>query len=225
MDPIDTDIRAAIGALWAAPPGAAELARARLLLLDTIGCAIAGLREPQVQAYAQAWRAPGPVRLPGLDDGLSTLAFAHVFAAASCWHEACEGLAEAHGRPGLHAIPAVLGPALAERLPLGALLAAIVAGYEIGGRLGAVCRIRPGMHVDGAWGAFAAAAALARLRGLDPTSAAAAIDHVCTTRSPPGRWRATPMWVTAWRWESRPSRRPRPAWAGRPAAWPSWPAC
>jgi 2-methylcitrate dehydratase PrpD len=178
MDPIDTDIRAAIGALWAAPPGAAELARARLLLLDTIGCAIAGLREPQVQAYAQAWRAPGPVRLPGLDDGLSTLAFAHVFAAASCWHEACEGLAEAHGRPGLHAIPAVLGPALAERLPLGAMLAAIVAGYEIGGRLGAVCRIRPGMHVDGAWGAFAAAAALARLRGLDPTSAAAAIDHV-----------------------------------------------
>ena len=178
MDPLDADVLATIRALWGAAPGAAERARARTVLLDTIGCAIAGLREPAVQAYAGAWRAPGAVRMPGLAEGLSVGAFGHVFAAASCWHEACEGLAEAHGRPGLHAIPAVLGPALAEGLTLGAVLDAIVAGYEIGGRLGAVMRIRPGMHVDGSWGAFAAAGALARLRGLDAEATFAAICHV-----------------------------------------------
>ena len=31
--------------------------------------------------------------------------------------------------------------------------------------MGMVCRIRPGMHVDGTWGAFGAAAAVCRLLG------------------------------------------------------------
>ena len=121
---------------------------------------------------------PGPVSFPGVPHSVSTTSFATAFAAAACWQEACEGLAAAHGRPGLHAIPAVLGPALASAAPLGTLLNAVIAGYEVGGRLGMVCRIRPGMHVDGTWGSFGAAAAACHLAGCSPELTLAALNHV-----------------------------------------------
>lgn len=178
---LDAGLLAVLRWAWdAAPMADAALAtRARELLLDTLGCAIAGGAAPEVAALARhaAFTDPGPLRLPGLPHGLSTTAFAGAFAAAACWHEACEGLAAAHGRPGLHAISAVLGPALLRAAPLGTLLDAVAAGYEVGGRLGMVCRIRPGMHVDGTWGSFAAAAAASRLLGATPEQALAALNH------------------------------------------------
>ena len=168
--------------LWSRSVAAAPdiEARARELLLDTIGCAIAGVAEPELAALFRlaASADPGTIRFPGVPQAVSSAAFSYGFAAAACWHEACEGLAVAHGRPGLHAISAVLGPALARGDTLGALLDAIVAGYETGGRLGMVSRIRPGMHVDGTWGSFAAAAAACRLAGDTPGQALAALDHV-----------------------------------------------
>ena len=151
--------------------------RARLLLLDTLGCAIAGVAEPEVRALARELGQDGPLRLPGLDQTLSIDAFTFCFAAGACWHEACEGLAVAHGRPGLHAIPAVLGAALARGAALGQVLDAIVAGYEVGGRVGIAWRIKPGMHVDGIWGSFAATAAACRLAGMTPGATLAALNH------------------------------------------------
>ena len=178
---VDDDLLPILLWLWSTPVAAdPEVdARARLLLLDTIGCAIAGAAEPEVAAlFRHAAEAdPGPIRFPGVTATPSAAGFALAFAAAACWHEACEGLPAAHGRPGLHAIPAVLGPALARGLPLGALLDAMVGGYEIGGRLGMVCRIRPGMHVDGTWGSFGAAAAACRLFGASAETAMAALNH------------------------------------------------
>jgi 2-methylcitrate dehydratase PrpD len=168
--------------LWGCRPteDAAIEARSRELLLDTIGCAIAGTVEPEVAALFR-WVAaadPGTIRFPGVPDGVSLAGFCSAFAAAACWHEACEGLAAAHGRPGLHAIPAVLGTGLARATPLGVMLDAIVAGYEIGGRLGMVCRIRPGMHVDGTWGSFAAAASISYLAQSSASTALSALNHV-----------------------------------------------
>lgn len=167
--------------LWTAPLDEPVVERrARELLLDTVGCAIAGAAEPEVAALFRHAAAadPGPVWFPGVPHGLSAGAFAAGFGAAACWHEACEGLAVAHGRPGLHAIPAVLGPALSRGVTLGELLAAVVVGYEIGGRLGTLCRIRPGMHVDGTWGSFGAAAAACRMAATSPEVALAALNHV-----------------------------------------------
>ncbi len=178
---LDQELLAVLGWLWDASPlaDAAVEARARELLLDTLGCAIAGAAEPEVAGLIGRWAAmePGVVRLPGIETGLSVTGFGHGFAAAACWHEACEGLAAAHGRPGLHAIPAVLGPALARGLALGSVLEAVVVGYEVGGRLGMACRIRPGMHVDGTWGSFGAAAAVARLLRATPGEALGALQH------------------------------------------------
>ncbi len=166
--------------LWSGAPDPATEALARELLLDTLGCAIAGSAEPEVAALFRAHAAAerGALRFPGLPLALSAEGFTRCVAAASCWHEACEGLAAAHGRPGLHAVAAVLAPALLGGHTLGRVLAAIAAGYEVGGRLGAACRIRPGMHVDGTWGSFAAAAAVAHLRGSSPAVALAALEHV-----------------------------------------------
>src|SRR3954451_13799121 len=168
--------------LWdESPTGNPEVAaRARELLLDTLGCAISGTAEPDVAAlFRQAAAAdPRAIRLPGAPHGLPVAGFCSAFAAAACWQEACEGLAVAHGRPGLHAAPVAVGMGLARGLPLGAVLDALVAGYEVGGRLGIVCRIRPGMHVDGTWGSFGSAAAACRLAGASAETAMAALSHV-----------------------------------------------
>ena len=178
---LDDRLQTLLASLWASrvQDNPAVEARARELLLDTIGCAIAGAVEPDVIAlYAETSRAdPGLIGFPAVSAKLTTVGFATCFAAAACWHEACEGLAAAHGRPGLHAIAAALGPALLRQEPLGALLDAIAAGYEVGGRLGMVLRIRPGMHVDGVWGSFAAVAAVCRLAKDSPAATLASLNH------------------------------------------------
>ncbi|HUA56746.1 MAG TPA: MmgE/PrpD family protein, partial [Candidatus Sulfotelmatobacter sp.] len=150
-------------------------ARARLLLLDCLGCALAALVKPEVARLAVALGADaaGSIALPGVAARLTTANAAALLAAAICWDEACEGLPRAHGRPGIHAAAPALALALARATTLGDVLRALVAGYEVGGRLGAAFRIKPGMHVDGTWGTFAAVAAAARLDGLD---AAATLD-------------------------------------------------
>ena len=147
--------------------------KARLLLLDTVACSVSGLgkSEPAALAGQLARIAPGPVRLPGAEQGLAATEAAYMLALAACWDEACEGLARAHGRPGLHAVStaATLGSTL--KATIGEILEAIVSGYEIGGRFGEALRIRPGMHVDGGWGSLASTAAASRLLNADVETA------------------------------------------------------
>ena len=140
--------------------------RARLLLLDTIACAVAGFSEPVPQKLARALGAgDGNVRWPGAPR-LTASAATFAAAVAACWHEACEGLARAHGRPGLHAVPVAVSLGLAHQATLGEVLRAIIVGYEIGGRAGEAMRIRGGLHVDGTWGLFAAVGAAGSLMHL-----------------------------------------------------------
>ena len=165
-----------IGWAWDGPAGGAAARQARLLLLDSLGCALAGLGHPRVAGFAAAlagWM-PGPVRLPGVGPHLAPGAAAAVLATAMCWDEANDGLARAHGRPGLAVAPLAL-VALAEGRPLHAALAAYALGYEVAARAGEIWRIRAGMHVDGSWHALGAAAAAARLAGLDRAGAARAV--------------------------------------------------
>jgi 2-methylcitrate dehydratase PrpD len=157
---------------WAGGPLPDSVERkARLLLLDSIGCVIAGLRHAEVRALAHSLAVwfPGDVGLFGVDISLGPAGVAALAAAAMCWDEANEGLARAHGRPALAVVPALLG--LAGRHDLGALLRALVVGYEVGGRAGEIWRIRPGMHVDGSWHALGAAASCAMLTGGDAARA------------------------------------------------------
>lgn len=177
--PLADQLRPLLARLWDAPPAGEIAQRARLLLLDTLGCAIAGAGAAEVASLARAMMAGrvGTLRLPGFADALDVPAAASLLATAACWDEACEGLARAHGRPGLHTVPAVVALGLARGATLGQALAALVAGYEVAGRLGEVLRIAPGMHVDGTFGVHGAAVAAARLLGL---GAEAALDAVRT---------------------------------------------
>jgi 2-methylcitrate dehydratase PrpD len=154
---------------WAYPgprPASREEEAGRLLLLDSLGCALAGLAHARPRRLAEALSAtmPGAVRLPGVAAPLSTAGAAAVLAAAMCWDEANEGLAIAHGRPGLAVAPIALA-AIAAGATLGEARAAFALGYEVAARAGLAWRIRPGMHVDGSWHALGAAAAAARLAG------------------------------------------------------------
>lgn len=182
--PLADQLRPLLARLWDAPPTEEVLQRARLLLLDTLGCAVAGAGAEEVTALARRTMAGrvGTLRLPGFADPLDIPAAASLFATAACWDEACEGLARAHGRPGLHTLPVVIALGLARGASLGDSLAALVAGYEVAGRLGEVMRIRPGMHVDGTFGVYGAAVAAARLAGLGPADALDAIrTAACST--------------------------------------------
>ncbi len=145
--------------------------KARLLLLDSLGCIVAGLQHAEVQRIAASLAPwfPGAVRLPGTAISLGPAGAAALGAAAMCWDEANEGLARAHGRPALPIIPALL--AMADRHSLGRILHALAIGYEVGARAGEIWRIRSGMHVDGSWHALGAAAACAWLAGADAARA------------------------------------------------------
>jgi 2-methylcitrate dehydratase PrpD len=140
-------------------------ARARLLLLDTLGCLLAGLTHLEVRKFGQALRRafPGEVAWPASDIRLGPAGAAALGAAAACWDEACEGNASSHGRPGLPVVPAVLALAASRETTLADLLLALATGYEIGTRAGEAWRIPAGWHVDGGWHSLAVAAAVARM--------------------------------------------------------------
>ncbi|MBX9828433.1 MAG: MmgE/PrpD family protein [Xanthobacteraceae bacterium] len=140
-------------------------AKARLLLLDTLGCLLAGLTHPEVRKFGQALRLafPGDVAWPASDIRLGPTGAAALGAAAACWDEACEGNASSHGRPGLPVAPALLALAASRETTLAELLLALTTGYEIGTRAGEAWRIPAGWHVDGGWHSLAVAAAVARM--------------------------------------------------------------
>ena len=147
------------------------------MLADSTGCMIAGLGHARVRGFgaALAPAMPGAIRLPGVAAGLSRAGAAAVLAAAMCWDEANEGLARAHGRPGLAVAPLCIAALAAGRSRLGEALAAFALGYEVAARAGEAWRIRPGMHVDGSWHTLGAAAAAVRLAGGDAAAAARAV--------------------------------------------------
>jgi 2-methylcitrate dehydratase PrpD len=152
------------------------LKHARHLVLDTLGCAIAGHRATEVRQFEeQASQAdPGAFYFAQHSGkGVSQANAAMLLAMAICWDEACEGHAGAHGRPGVAAMAALLP--MSSKLSYGQFLKSLVVGYEVGARYGASLRINKGMHVDGNWPALGAAAAVAHAMGLSPTQIAQAV--------------------------------------------------
>lgn len=150
--------------------------KAKLMLLDTIGCIFAGRLSPEVISLEKALgMEPGAFRFPG-GAPLSTQAAAAVGAIASTWDEGCEGLAYAHGRPALPVVGALLPLAVLGDSSFNQTLESMITGYEVGARAGGWLRIRPGMHVDGNWPGLGVAAAVSALMGLGPESVMTAIN-------------------------------------------------
>ena len=161
--------------------------QARWLVLDTLGCAIAGGRAPTVRAWLEGqhlrhdpFATSGPAQV-GPSPGA-----AMAFAMAACWDEACEGHARAHGRPGVAALAAIWP--WVHQLNWGQLLNALVLGYEVGARMGALLRIAPGMHVDGNWPSLGSAAAAASALQLNAEQTLTAI-HIAACQLPTSLYR------------------------------------
>ena len=155
------------------------VAQARLLLLDTLGALLGGLRYPAVQALARAVGEQEPVGAGHAPFGrLVTLG------TAATWLDADSGgsfhprghrlppVPTAH--PAAHSLPVLLHDAVARGVDDRRLLEVFVVANEIGMRGGVASSLRPGMHPHGVHGPGAAALAAALLRGASPAELGAA---------------------------------------------------
>ncbi|MEL0003591.1 MAG: MmgE/PrpD family protein [Rhodospirillales bacterium] len=149
----------------------------RRLLLDTFACAVGGFSRTPLGLLSSDGEG---FHILGTDYSLGASETAYALALAACADEACEGLAFAHGRPGLHSVAAGIGAALRTDANLGDLLDGVRAGFEFSGRMGALFRAKPGIHVDGSWGLVGAAVAASRIySGTSGHIVAAATAALC----------------------------------------------
>jgi len=152
--------------------------RAELVLLDTLGVIGFGAQDP-VMVQMRRSLVPGnwPCRLPGTHHTADP-ARAAFFNAASCTvAQIDEGYRPSRGHPAIHVIPAVLAVAEESGAQGDDVMSSIVAGYEVGARLGvAFGSLHEGVHPHGTWGMVAAAAAIAKLFGGAAPEIVAAMD-------------------------------------------------
>jgi 2-methylcitrate dehydratase PrpD len=153
---------------------------AKLCLLDLIGVAIAGSLQPTSRiARELICSAPqaGEAGLWVSDQRLSLRSAAFLNAVQGHAIDMDDGHRFANGHPGVVTIPVAVALAEKEGLSGQDLLTAIVIGYEMFIRLGRSLNpelLGRGFHTTATVGVFAAAAAAAKLLGLNPDQTAKA---------------------------------------------------
>ncbi|MBV8118633.1 MAG: MmgE/PrpD family protein [Alphaproteobacteria bacterium] len=143
---------------------------AKLTLLDTLGVVLAGSARPEVAALRQRLAdgagtgatvyAPG---WPGAEP--RTAALLNGIAGRSI--ELCEGLRFVSGQAAMQVLPAVLAVGEHARSTGREMMSAFVLGYDVVARISGGFRPRPLAHQNGQVSLLGAAAAGARLNGLD----------------------------------------------------------
>jgi 2-methylcitrate dehydratase PrpD len=176
MKPLEQLSRFAASVRFTDLPGAVR-EQTGWILADSIAAIVGGSAEPEMQALsgklAGSGRGGSTVlghgthSLPGRDRGTSADVAALLNGTAGTFLEMDEGNRFSRGHPAMHVIPAALALCEARGGDAPLFLSAIVAGYEVGSRIGAASRLRASMHPHGTWGTIGAAAACARLAGLD----------------------------------------------------------
>ncbi|MQA88309.1 MAG: 2-methylcitrate dehydratase [Streptosporangiales bacterium] len=148
-----------------------------LVVLDTVGVIIAGARTDELRALLEVLDPPaGPAPLLGTGRAAAAETAALVNGTAACALELDEGNKHARAHPAAHVLPAALAVGAAADASGAAVLSAFLAGHEVASRFGRATRLAPGVHPHGHTGATGAAAACARLLGLNGDGIAAAID-------------------------------------------------
>jgi 2-methylcitrate dehydratase PrpD len=159
----------------------ATVEMSKRLLLDGVGCMLAGVNAAPARNVAEMVRCLGGERqatiLPGHTQGsVRDAAFVNAIALYSV------GLNDVHSPSGAHpgacVIPTVLAVGEWRRLPGKELLTAMVAGYEVNGRVGRAIiptHRERGFHPTGTCGTFGATAAAARLLAFDAGKTANAL--------------------------------------------------
>ncbi|HSI93830.1 MAG TPA: MmgE/PrpD family protein, partial [Jiangellaceae bacterium] len=148
-----------------------------LMVLDSIGVIVAGMRTDELRALLHQLDPPsGPARLIGAGRNAPVEAATLLNGTAACVLELDEGNKHARGHPAAHVLPIALSVGASMDASGEAVLTAFLAGHEVAARFGRATQLAPGVHPHGNYGATGAAAAAARLLGLDADGIAAAID-------------------------------------------------
>src|SRR5262245_34939882 len=169
---------------------APTVAAAKLVLLDTLGAIVAGSAEPEnveLAKLAAARTAQGTATLIGQRAKTDPFWAALTNAAAGVALEVDEGNRLGGGHPAIHVVPGALAVAEERGLSGRRLLESLVAGYEIGSRIGGATTVRPNVHSHGTWGTISTAVAVARL-GEAPAERVRAIINRPASMSPPHPW-------------------------------------
>jgi 2-methylcitrate dehydratase PrpD len=160
----------------------AEEARlARRALLDTLACALGGLREAPVAAalrYAQRTSGAGLARVWGTDLRLGLEQAAFVNAVAGHVLDYDDVTTPLRGHPSVAMLPALVALAEAEGRGMQDLAAAYVAGFEVAGRIAEAIgdeHYAKGWHATASIGLLGATAACANLLRLSAEQARDAI--------------------------------------------------
>lgn len=160
-----------------------------LVVADTIGAIVGGNTLPEVSTLAdiESKSNPGEATILGTNLTTAPSHAALVNATGGTALELDEGHKYAAGHPAIHILPAVLAEAEAKGGDSKDLLAALVAGYEVGTRVGRACApLDPTYHMHGLWGITGTAAGVARYRGLDAETTVEALrmaaNHALHTR-------------------------------------------
>jgi 2-methylcitrate dehydratase PrpD len=156
---------------------------ARLVFLDTLGVILAGSLQPEVRALrerlagtagsgatvlARGWPAQDP-RTAALLNGIAGRAI-----------ELCEGLRLVTGQAAMQILPGVLAVAEHRGNAGREAMTAFIVAYDVAARLGMAFRPRPLAHQNGQAMLLGAAAAGARLHGLDSAGVSLAM-RIATT--------------------------------------------
>lgn len=141
-------------------------AKAKLVLLDTLGAILAGSQAPEnlrLAEYASGLCENGSASLFGqaakADAGWAAL----VNATAGTATELDEGHAYARGHPAIHVLPTALALGEVRHATGAQVLHACIMGYEVAARVGAATDLRRGVHPHGTWGTLGAATAASLL--------------------------------------------------------------
>lgn len=146
--------------------------KAKDCLMDTLGAALAGSRTTEARVakrVAEALNSKKEATLFTAKGKIGVLEAAMANGIMSHALELDDGNRYAQGHPGVGVIPAVLALGEKEKIKGRELIPAIVAGYEVFGRVGAGCNpshFNRGFHTTGTCGTFGAAAAAGKLLKL-----------------------------------------------------------
>lgn len=158
----------------------APLEHLRARILDTLAATTAGFRLPTAdvsRSYATAHHDGDTVTLlSGVGEMLSAQGATLVNATAANALDVDDGHREIKGHPSAVVIPPALAAAEQADASVREFLIGVGIGYELAVRAGLAIHELDGVYTGtGSWGAVGAAAAVARLRGLDRGTTAAAL--------------------------------------------------
>jgi 2-methylcitrate dehydratase PrpD len=151
---------------------------AKLVLLDTLGVILAGSGRPEVAELRQRLTASRGVGATVYANGWPeadprTAALLNGIAGRSI--ELCEGLRFVSGQAAMQVLPGVLAVGEHANSSGRDMLSALVLGYDVVARIAGGFTPRPLAHQNGQVSLLAAAAAGARLRGLDAAGISSAM--------------------------------------------------